>query len=178
LILIPTGKILYGKPGELLDQIKKYQVPASITDQQTSSQRPQVAMNNLPNAQAGSDLSVAEREKFARQVLEDDRRAYATQIESVFWWARRWFWIIVALHAVPLWLGIFNAFVIPRRWKCLTRPPAPVMNVKLPLAVASVPLNQSKQPVDAASKTEAAKELGGRHDKKKRGTVEKRPETK
>jgi hypothetical protein len=95
LILIPTGKILYRQPRELLNEIKNYQVPASIADPSTRSQPTQVAVNNLPNTQAESDLSVQERERTARQVVEDAREAYATQIERVFWWAWGWFWIIV-----------------------------------------------------------------------------------
>jgi hypothetical protein len=179
LILIPTGKILYRQPGELLNEIKNYQVPASITGPSISSQPTKVAVNNLPNMEAGSDLAVQERERTARQALED-REAYATQIERIFWWARGWFWIIVGLHAVPLWLGLFNAFVIPKRWDRLTQPLQETgMDVVVAAPSPSNPPSESKQPsAGTARNSDPLRDLSRRGEQKKTGKDDRRTQKK
>jgi len=171
LILIPTGRILYRQPRELLGEIKNYQVP-TVTTPSTRSQTTQVAVNNLPYMQAGSNLSLQEQEKSARQELQD-REAYATQIEGIFWLARRWFWVIVGLHAVPLWLGIFNAFIIPKRWERLTRTPQETaMNVVLPST--SNLQDRFKEPPEGSASQK--KDLPGTFGKKRAGKGNKRNE--
>jgi hypothetical protein len=160
LILIPTGKILYGEPRELLGRIDKYKVPTSLTDASTLTQRVQMTLKNPPNSESGSDLTVQNGDMTPQQSLEKDREVYATQIEGVFRWATRWFWTIVGLHSIPLGLGIFNAFVISKRWERLTQPARQSsMNRVLPVAEASnLRVKSPQTSVDIARKSEAVED--------------------
>jgi hypothetical protein len=102
LILIPTGRILYGKPQELIERIKNYQVPPTSIDSTLTTQ-----------------FIEPERKIVADSKLEEERKAYAEGIGRIFPWAKVLFWIIVVLHLIPLWLAYFNARVVPKRWKLL-----------------------------------------------------------
>lgn len=110
LILIPTGRILYASPLELIKQIKDFQVPSSSITPALPESVPTGELNSTTDGKpVNGNVEMEKR-------LEDERAAYAARISQVFWWASGWFWIIVGLHIVPVGLALFNAFVVPRRW--------------------------------------------------------------
>lgn len=114
LILIPTGRILYTPPLELIRQIKDFQVPSTSIGPALST--------SVPNSESSSpaDKTSVEAPVELEKRLEDERVTYATRLAQVFRWAIVWFWIIVGLHIVPAGLAFFNAIIVPRRWKRLT----------------------------------------------------------
>ncbi len=114
LILIPTGRILYTPPLELIRQIKDFQVPSTSISPALSTSVP----NSETNSTAVNILVEGQVELEKR--LEDERAAYAVRLAQVFQWAIVWFWIIVGLHIVPAGLAAFNAIIVPRRWRQLT----------------------------------------------------------
>lgn len=110
LILIPTGRILYIAPLELIRQIKDFQVPSSSDTPVLPTSVP------IGGPSSTADGKPVEGYVEAEKRLEDARVAYAARISQVFWWASGWFWIVVGLHIVPVGLAFFNAIVVPRRW--------------------------------------------------------------